>query len=112
MLIKRVVGVAGDTIEQSGASLRLCHSGECRELEVMVADSRGDVMLKANLPSVIPEGYVFLAGEHPLSLDSRYLGLWQLHSVRGRLVPVLTTKIPEGEFHQRYRIQRGLEAVS
>lgn len=97
-LLKDVAGVPGDHLKVEKGTVFNCGAdGEhCRALAKRIAwDSAYHPLYVSPLPKVIPPRHYFLLGENPVSLDSRYLGLFTLDSIRGLASKVLTRKIPE-----------------
>ncbi|MDR2781501.1 MAG: S26 family signal peptidase [Holosporaceae bacterium] len=82
--VKYMVGVPGDEIQRVG---RVVYVGEARVGEVQKAE-----LLSPMEEGKIPEGYVFVAGTHPDSLDSRYkeFGLISASDIRGRVFGLVT----------------------
>lgn len=83
-LIKKLVGVEDNVIayDENGT---LYVAGQCIG-EPLAYDLQGKPM-KSVPPGIIPKGYVFCAGYHPESLDSRYpvIGLIREEALQGRL---------------------------
>ncbi len=98
VILKKVAGIPGDRIMRKGEELHLCY-GEpevCRHVATrQKTDSRGVPFPKVDLPEVIPPGFFLLLADHPLSLDSRYMGLFQAHALLGRAEPVWVRAVPE-----------------
>lgn len=85
--VKRVAGVAGDLVERRGEDMWVAGRKVGR---VKPTDSQGRPV-KAGPVGRIPEGYFFLAGDHPDSLDSRYAALGWIPATRliGKAEPIL-----------------------
>ncbi|GLK53539.1 signal peptidase I [Henriciella pelagia] len=85
--VKRIVGVAGDRIEVQGRRVYVAgvFVGEAKPVS---QDGRALVAIS---PQVIPEGYVYVAGTHIDSYDSRYeeIGLIPIERIVGRAYPIL-----------------------
>jgi len=79
-LIKRVIGIPGDSIEMVGDSAYV--NGEPSSVApgaLIGTDSR------TLGPLTVPEGTVFVLGDNrPISLDSRFIGAIPLSSITGR----------------------------
>jgi len=92
-LCKRVALLAGDPIE-------VAHNGDAASLKVpdwawptavRQQDSRGRALPDAlSGLGTVPAGHLVLMGEHPHSLDDRYLGPTRRADVSSRLVPLWT----------------------
>jgi signal peptidase I len=82
-IIKRVVGVAGDTVSVTNGVATVNGSPEPRHPGVSAGmDSYG--------PETVPAGTVFVLGDdRPESLDSRFRGPIPLDQVQGRAVAVI-----------------------
>jgi conjugal transfer pilin signal peptidase TrbI len=76
--VKYMVGISGDEIQRVG---RVVYVGEAR-----VGEAKETELLSPIEEGKILEGYVFMAGTHPDSLDSRYkeFGLIKESDIRGR----------------------------
>lgn len=81
-VIKRVVAVAGDTVEiDSGRALVNGESIDDAEERIL---SEGDVSLAE---VVVPDRHVYVLGDNrPVSLDSRFFGPVPLEAVTGKVV--------------------------
>lgn len=87
-LAKRVIGLPGDLMERGGEGIRLIPKNTNLSpilLLLLKQTSKGDPLTPLSLFS-IPEGYVFVAGDHPKSFDSRYeeFGLVSIENIDGR----------------------------
>ncbi|NOJ73108.1 signal peptidase I [Paenibacillus alvei] len=93
-LIKRVIGVAGDTIEYKGDNL-IVNGNRVDEAyiseAISTAHNKGELYNNNDFPNDIvtvnkvPEGYIFVMGDHRNnSKDSRGLGFIPLEDVIGR----------------------------
>ena len=82
-LVKYVVGVKGDQINVRNGSVWINNKkiGDIQNLSYLHPIESG----------VIPEGYVFVAGTHSKSLDSRYreIGLIPVSALRGRVIGLI-----------------------
>lgn len=93
LLIKRILGFSGDRIEHKGKEIRLIpqnpgpHKEECQGF-VLLNKTKEEKPLHPLEIRVVPEGYVFVAGDHPRSFDSRYLEFGLVHQshIMGRTV--------------------------
>lgn len=85
--VKRVVGVAGDTIENRGGRIYVAglFIGEAKPF------ARDGRTLQAIESQVIPRGRIFMVGDHRDSYDSRYdeIGLIPVEHIIGRAFPIL-----------------------
>lgn len=98
---KYLVGMPGDKVERSSGGQ--CPVGQyqiryandsvyCMGL-VQKADSKGRPVYSGLTEGVIPEGYIAVSGpNHPMSIDSRYLGLLQKNSLTYEAAPLWTWK--------------------
>lgn len=74
---KRVLGLPGDRVLQNNAETRIIiRNASKRKLEaiklpLLTHTKEGKLLTPLGAP-VIPEGYVFVGGDHPRSFDSRY----------------------------------------
>lgn len=85
MIVKRVVGIEGDTIQHTTCGVQL------NQLCFATKESRSNgATLTPMKAQTIPKGMLFVAGDHPGSFDSRYeeFGLLSLTHVRGHVWPV------------------------
>jgi len=67
--LKRVVGVAGDTVESKGHQF-FVNGKPVGEALPVTSDGRS--IEENEFKGVIPAGYYYMQGDHPKSLDSRY----------------------------------------
>lgn len=90
LLCKRVLGLPGDRIVHGDGRFEVCHANRCTDAgEVKTHDSMGRSAVAAQLPDVIPEGFVYMGiPEVPMSFDSRYLGLIALADLERTIHPV------------------------
>lgn len=81
--LKRVAGVAGDTVESKNHQFFV--NGKFVG-EAMPFTSHGLPIEKSGFKGVIPAGYYYMQGDHPKSLDSRYkvVGLVSEQMIIGR----------------------------
>lgn len=83
-IIKRVVGVAGDTVEIE----------DDRAIINGVPETRTALIIEPNAgedrePLVVPEGHVYLMGDNRvISLDSRFIGTVPMERVYGKVIYV------------------------
>ena len=91
-LCKQLLGLPGDSIRINANRVEIhTPDGVVAAGEFARADSRGNEMIAAELPAVIPEGFVYAGMPRlALSLDSRYLGLVPAHNISRRVRPLLT----------------------
>lgn len=78
MVVKRVIGTAGDPVWVTGN--QICFDFHC----LTIAPEAIELGYRPLMADQIPEGHVAVAGDHPLSLDSRYslIGLVPLPDIR------------------------------
>jgi len=84
-LIKRIACTEGDVLETRGLEFY------CNGKKIAVAKEKtpkGRRLKVFSFNGKIPEGYYFVLGEHPYSLDSRYLGLIFRSQITARVVPL------------------------
>lgn len=87
-LAKRVIGLPGDFIERTVEGIRLIPKNVSLSpliFPLLNQTSKGESLTPVS-PQTIPEGYVFVAGDHPKSFDSRYeeFGLVRIENIKGR----------------------------
>lgn len=83
-LIKRVIGLPGDTVEYRSNILYI--NGE-RISEPFINEDTEDFSLRQLGYDKIPEGHYFIVGDNrDDSLDSRYLGLFKKESIEGKVI--------------------------
>lgn len=86
---KRVLGVAGDHILHNGSGITIIPK-ESFDLSLLEETSKAKPLTSLvplnGLPNIIPEGYLFVAGDNPQSFDSRYkeFGLVPIEKVWGK----------------------------
>ena len=82
-LAKRILGLPGDAIWRQENSL--CIQSVCLPLLKQTKDGKPLTPISARL---VPDGYAFVAGDHPRSFDSRYeeFGLVPLKKIWGRAI--------------------------
>lgn len=93
LICKRVLGLPGDTLERKADDhLFVCRPDGCHDLgRILTEDSKGRPVRAAELPSVIPDGFVYLGiPETPRSFDSRYLGLISMNELKRTIHPLWT----------------------
>ncbi len=83
MFLKRVVGVGGDVVHSQNHHFFV--NGKEAGF-AMSATSTGQPIQANRFEGVIPAGYFYVKGDHPLSLDSRYaaVGLVSTQMIIGR----------------------------
>lgn len=89
VLLKRVAGVAGDTVCRSSNTISI--NGEPVAIALATFANR-------QLPvwsgcSTLSSGQIFLLGEHPRSFDGRYFGPSRASDVVGRSLPIWTFRL-------------------
>lgn len=83
-ILKRVVGLPGDTIEVRGDSVWV--NGELATWPGVITGSADQFHLG---PFEVPPRYLYVLGDNrPVSLDSRYIGPIPVSQVRGKVVAV------------------------
>lgn len=96
---KHLVGMAGDKVELSTGGKCPVNQFQIRYADDSVycmgltqkTDSKGRPVYSGLHEGVIPEGYVAVSGpNHPMSIDSRYLGLLQRNSLTYEAAPLWT----------------------
>ena len=87
MVIKRVAGLPGECVSHRDGVAFV----EDRRIGEIFSKSHKVRSISPGFVGVIPEGYVFVAGLHPRSFDSRYkeMGLVKKEKVRGKAYRVL-----------------------
>ncbi len=82
---KRILGIPGDQIQKVGSVIKVIPSPFI--LPLLKQTSKGEPLSPLSF-TIIPEGYVFVAGDHPKSFDSRYdeFGLVNIENIRGRAI--------------------------
>lgn len=78
---KRVIGFSGEPIMKGPEGIKI----GSRTLPIMEKTNEGH-SLTPLAAQVVPEGYVFVAGDHPRSIDSRYeeFGLVEKEKIYGK----------------------------
>jgi signal peptidase I len=83
-IVKRVVGLPGDTVEVFGDSVLVNGKPEATPHTGIVQATSPHI-----LPQTIPPGSVWVMGDNrPVSLDSRYIGPIALSTARGRVAAI------------------------
>ena len=86
-MLKKIKGVNGDSFEIIGEDL-IKNDTEILA-KILNKDSKG-----RNLPKIskitLKNGEYFLLGEHPYSLDSRYLGKFEEKDILYKVRPIIT----------------------
>lgn len=87
-LIKKIVGVAGDRVWYDSTGQLFVNQKLIGKPYSAAKDGRDLHPIKAQ---IIPSGFVFLAGMHERSFDSRYqeLGLVSIKDLEGLAIPLL-----------------------
>lgn len=80
---KRILGLPGDRIIRKKHSLKI---GD-QVLPLLTQTKEGQPLTPLSL-KVVPQGYVFVVGDHPRSFDSRYeeFGLVKIENIYGKAV--------------------------
>jgi len=93
LLVKRVIGLPGDRVERTDGKIQVrsqnAHNKSTDVASYLLLDKTRDGKVLNPLKStVIPERYVFVAGDHPRSFDSRYqeFGLVHQGHIMGRAI--------------------------
>lgn len=84
-LIKRVIAVAGDTVDIDDKTGQLLINGNIQKNDTSIGSTykkEGGV----TLPLTVPQGYVFVMGDNrEVALDSRYFGTIYTKSLMGKV---------------------------
>ena len=103
-VVKKIVGVAGDSIvyDREGnlwvktlwaktLSVKTVWVGRQLKVGKQKKKSKDGRLLTPIKPGIIPEGMVFVMGDHERSFDSRYeeMGLIPVHALQGRVIALL-----------------------
>lgn len=97
-VVKRIGAVPGDHLKTEKGVIYNCgqQGTQCQVLARRLAwDSHYRPLYFTRLPAVVPAQSYFLVGENPISLDSRYLGLFTTNAIRGVAHPLYTAPIPK-----------------
>ncbi len=102
-LAKRIVGLPGDQIQQEKQFIKVIPQDRALSptiLPLLDKTSKGEPLTPLS-HTTIPEGYVFVAGDHPRSFDSRYeeFGLIRMENIRGRAIAVFSSQYPVLRFY-------------
>ena len=83
---KRVLGIPGDRIVRNSQGIIVIPQPS-NTLSLLTKTSKGKP-LTPNISNIIPEGYLFVAGDNPQSFDSRYeeFGLVHQEKVWGKAI--------------------------
>lgn len=86
ILTKRLVGLPGDNITLQGQVMKINQEWQGT---LQLKNSQGHLLKPLNVRT-IPEGFVFVAGSHNGSLDSRYkeFGLVKRQHILGKVYPL------------------------
>lgn len=99
LLVKRVIGVAGDVVE--GRDLKVFVNGKLLKEEYVEHSAKPPLGLKTLEtfgPTTVPDGKLFVAGDNrDYSLDSRdpQFGLVEASDVKGNAVQIVESPIPD-----------------
>jgi signal peptidase I len=94
-IVKRVVGIAGDTVEIRD-DIAIVNGQVEDTSRLVLVRGRGTY----SPPYVVPQGAVYVLGDNrPISLDSRYTGPVPVERVRGRLTFVFLPPDRIGAVH-------------
>ncbi len=95
-LAKKLIGLPGDVIEQTHRGILVSQIFNGRQQIKIPLSSTLSLLEKTIdgkpltplITTVVPEGYVFVAGDHPRSFDSRYeeFGLVPIDKIWGKAV--------------------------
>ena len=92
IFVKRIVGVPVDQIIRSKPklnqlTLKAQNGASSLTLPLLTETKEGQSLTPLSF-KVIPEGYVFVIGDHPRSFDSRYeeFGLVKMNKIKGRAI--------------------------
>jgi len=91
LLAKRILGLPGDHIKKETHGIMVLaqppSSSSFNICPLLEKTKQGDPLTPISA-SYIPEGFIFVAGDHPRSFDSRYeeFGLVPLEKVKGKAV--------------------------
>ena len=86
MLIKRVVGLSGDTMCREGATVTI----NAQVVTALYSDTQGNRLPVWDGCHTLLPNEVFLLGDHPSSFDSRYFGPVTRHELSGTYKAVIT----------------------
>ena len=83
-IVKRVVAVAGDTVEVFGDKVLVNGRSESSRYPVIIGSDTTHIV-----PQIVRAGSVFVMGDdRPVSLDSRYIGPLPLTTAHGRVAAI------------------------
>jgi len=93
-VVKKIVGVAGDSITydlEGNLWVQTLWVGRRLKVGTQKKKSKDGRPLTPVKPGIIPEGMVFVMGDHERSFDSRYeeMGLIPVHALQGRVIALL-----------------------
>jgi conjugative transfer signal peptidase TraF len=91
LLLKRILAAGGDMVCRTGETI----STNGVSLATVVSEA------SSHLPAwrgcaELPDGFIFVMGDHPRSLDSRYFGPLSAGAVVGVIEPLLVASSPKG----------------
>jgi conjugative transfer signal peptidase TraF len=86
LLIKRVVGISGDTFCRQGAVVTI----NDRSVTALRQDTQANLLPSFSGCRALPADQVFLLGDHPGSFDSRYFGPVTKSELSGTYKAVMT----------------------
>lgn len=81
LVVKRVEGLSGDLVDLEPQGLRI--QGEPHPIRYPHRSGLGARALPLASHIVVPEGGVWVMGDHPRSFDSRYFGAIEAHQIVG-----------------------------
>lgn len=87
-LVKRILGLPGDFLYREKGSLKIIPQGNThppQSLPLLKCTSKGEPLMPLS-ERTISKGFVFVAGDHPQSFDSRYeeFGLVPIERITGK----------------------------
>lgn len=93
-VVKKIVGVAGDSIVydlEGNLWVKTLWVDQRLKVGTHKKKAKDGRSLTPIKPGIIPEGMVFVMGDHERSFDSRYeeMGLIPVHALQGRVIALL-----------------------